>query len=338
MRKLIVFAAAGTGLFIAGCTSDVMSDRRYIPIAQNDPVVIAEKDDVRTPVIPAETEVKKSAFKYEPMTDVVSTGGVDSAPKKIKCTRNTASAKGGVYIVKSGDTPERIARRHGVKLSAFMAANNLDQASARKLQIGQKLVIPGKDGAVAVKNTPKSVKKSSSAADSAPAPVLESGKYTVKSGDTPERIARRYKIKLSDLLKANNLDDASARKLQIGQKLVIPGKEAAPVAPEVEVPQSSSAVSTEVVSDAPAAAETAPAAAPAAGEVISSEVVSDTVAVPVTAAENDGSANIETFDVPADMTAAEVAALKKVPEAEVKKLNNNVEFFAKGSLILLPKK
>ena len=66
--------------------------------------------------------------------------------------------------------------------------------------------------------------------------------------------------------------------------------------------------------------------------------MSDTVAVPVTAAENDGSANIETFDVPADMTAAEVAALKKVPEAEVKKLNNNVEFFAKGSLILLPKK
>ena len=53
----------------------------------------------------------------------------------------------------------------------------------------------------------------------------------------PEKIARRFKVKLADLLKVNNMTEADARKLQIGKKLVIPGQAAAPAAaPVAEVP------------------------------------------------------------------------------------------------------
>jgi LysM repeat protein len=51
----------------------------------------------------------------------------------------------------------------------------------------------------------------------------ESGKsYIVQGGDSPAKIAKKFKINYADLLKANNIDDP--KKLKIGQRLVIPGK------------------------------------------------------------------------------------------------------------------
>ena len=49
----------------------------------------------------------------------------------------------------------------------------------------------------------------------------EAGKfYVVQSGDSPARIAKKFKVNQADLLKANSIEDP--KKLQIGQKLVIP--------------------------------------------------------------------------------------------------------------------
>ena len=51
--------------------------------------------------------------------------------------------------------------------------------------------------------------------------VSSSGKtYTVKKGDNPVAIAKRLKVSYNDLIALNHLDDP--RKLQIGQKLLIP--------------------------------------------------------------------------------------------------------------------
>ncbi len=44
--------------------------------------------------------------------------------------------------------------------------------------------------------------------------------YLVMKGDNPVSIARKHKVSESELLKVNNIDDP--RKLQIGQKLIIP--------------------------------------------------------------------------------------------------------------------
>ncbi len=46
--------------------------------------------------------------------------------------------------------------------------------------------------------------------------------YTVRRGDTPTSIARKYGLTAEELLKNNNISDA--RKLQIGQPLRVPFK------------------------------------------------------------------------------------------------------------------
>jgi len=51
--------------------------------------------------------------------------------------------------------------------------------------------------------------------------LSSSGKtYVVKKGDNPVAIAKKLKVSYSDLMALNHLDDP--RKLQIGQKLLIP--------------------------------------------------------------------------------------------------------------------
>jgi LysM repeat protein len=56
-----------------------------------------------------------------------------------------------------------------------------------------------------------------------PKPPLSSGKaYTVSKGDNPVTIAKKFKVSYDDLLALNHIDDP--RKLQIGQKLLIPAK------------------------------------------------------------------------------------------------------------------
>ena len=234
MRKIHFLAIAGAAVILTGCSTPITNNKPVIPAPELDPVappatIDAQAGQQQAIMPPPPTPV------FEPMTNVTSSGGVDSAKavtgKGKKATRSgkkgtvVSGKNGNVYIVKSGDTPERIARRLRVRLSDLMNANNLDQASARRLQIGQKLVIPsGKVAKTpAVKGKAKAVKKSTTVS-TAPAAVGADGIYVVKSGDTPERIARRLRVRLSDLLSANNLDQASARRLQVGQKLNIPQK------------------------------------------------------------------------------------------------------------------
>ena len=45
--------------------------------------------------------------------------------------------------------------------------------------------------------------------------------YNIRSGDTLARIARAFKVTLAALMRAN--PDVQARRLQIGQRIVIPG-------------------------------------------------------------------------------------------------------------------
>ena len=47
----------------------------------------------------------------------------------------STSSVGGTYVIKDGDVLERIARRHGIKLSALLAANGLEATS---------LILPGR--------------------------------------------------------------------------------------------------------------------------------------------------------------------------------------------------
>ena len=336
VRKSYLFIAAGAAAVMCGCgPKAITGPKPVIPAPLEDPAPVAApamtadpgKAEWESAPAPQKNSAKSEVAQFEPLTGAIPTGGIESNGKGSKKSASKVSAKGGVYIVKSGDTPDRIARKHGVRLSALMAANNLDQQSARRLQVGQKVTIPGKNAKFAAPK--KSSKKPASAGTAtATAAVDSEGKYTVQSGDTPERIARKNRVRLSELLKANNLDQQSARRLQIGQKLIIPGKAAAseaattvpPVIPPVET------TPAETV-DQPVTTEVVPPTAPA--------VVETTGAVTT---EGDANSDIEVTEITEDTTAAALAAKYNVPESVISEKNSGKTEFKKGDVIFVPTK
>ena len=99
----------------------------------------------------------------------------------------SARAQRGSYQVRSGDTLAEIARRHRVTVEALQEANHLSGASIRP---GARLRIPGR---------------------------VESGRgvparrYRVREGDTLARIARRHRVGVQDILRANGRRNPSIR-------------------------------------------------------------------------------------------------------------------------------
>lgn len=125
---------------------------------------------------------------------------------------------GSEYVVAKGDSLAKIAKKNGVTLKALQAAN--PGVVPTKLKVGQKLAIPagGKTSADA-------------AAPSTAAGSDTSGaSYTVKSGDTLTKIAKKNGTTAKAIQAANNL---TTTKIKVGQKLKIPSKAevAAPAAP-----------------------------------------------------------------------------------------------------------
>ena len=252
--KHLVLVAIGAAA-LTGCQNEVMNQRGYVPAPATDtpaPTVVdtpaAGPETTSTTSAPTAQTAPRSetASRFEPMTGAVSTGGVDSTRGAAKrggrkgaaAADTSAAAEGGVYVVQSGDFPEKIARKLHVRLGDLMKANNLTPESSKRLRIGQKLVIPAKSAepqkGSGRKAAAKGGKKNAKGSKSAPAAEVKDGVYVVQPGDFPEKIARKLHVKLADLMKANDLTPEKASRLQIGQKLVVPGATAAPKAKKDE--------------------------------------------------------------------------------------------------------
>lgn len=122
-----------------------------------------------------------------------------------KSSSNSSSSSKSVYIVKSGDTLSHIAAQHNVSVADLKKWNKLNSDF---IVIGQKLSINGKSSG--------NSNSSSSGASSS----QSSSTYTVRSGDTLSRIASRYNVSVTDLMKWNNLN---SHLIYAGQKLTIKG-------------------------------------------------------------------------------------------------------------------
>lgn len=314
-------AVLGGVLVLTGCqSSKVMDNRPYIPAASGDEIPAAMVQDPAPasevkdlPVDPAPAAAPAAAPAEYPQFDSAAIEPVAPVKKKI--------AKGGVYVVQKGDTVSAIAYRHGVRTADVLAANDLDEKSARRLKVGQKLTIP--EGGKAVPRK-KSGKKAATV--TAAAAVAADGTYTVRKGDNIPKIARKLGVKARDLMAANNLDDAATRRLQIGQKLVVPGK-GATVAPAAE-PAPAPAV-VPAVETAPAvtpAVETAPAeAAPAEAAPEAGTAAAPVEAAPATDKVEDTQIPATQMDqVTADISIREYIKAKNLTFAEFKKLNEMV--------------
>jgi murein DD-endopeptidase MepM/ murein hydrolase activator NlpD len=159
---------------------------------------------------------------------------------------------GTAVTVVQGETVETIAHRHGVPVGVVLEANNL--ASSTAIQPGQRLVIPryipSLTAPAAVPTTTHAVEPAAPRITSvstipAAAPTytgsigsqhaavpLSSGVHVVAAGDTLTKIAHQYGKSVAEIVKANNIQPAG--KLNIGDRLVIPGTRVSTARPEVE--------------------------------------------------------------------------------------------------------
>ncbi|MFT0847962.1 LysM peptidoglycan-binding domain-containing protein [Actinomycetaceae bacterium L2_0104] len=141
----------------------------------------------------AHLKVVKSA----PATAFAATTVVKTAP-----TQTT-------HVVRSGETLWGISRQYSTTVDAIASANGIGDPSY--LRIGQKLVIPGSQGAAATQAAP--------AAPSAESSVT--AQHVVSPGETLSGIASRYGTSSSQLAALNGLSDAN--RIYVGQVLSVSG-------------------------------------------------------------------------------------------------------------------
>ena len=124
---------------------------------------------------------------------VIQVGQKLQVPSRTQGRQNVA--RGGKYIVTSGDNACSIARRYGVGCDDLLAANGLGRGSV--LGVGMTLIIPGSLG------------------------QSPSAGYTVGKGDSVCSIASRHSVDCDKLLAANGL--TKGEYIFPGQSLTIPG-------------------------------------------------------------------------------------------------------------------
>jgi LysM repeat protein len=202
--RLMVSAAASTLVLLVGCTTPSGSAKIEPPAS---PIMPPTKEP--SPVV--------EALKLTPPPPI------DLAPIAKEPTSAPKS-----YIVQPGDMLSKIARRAGVSQSEIVSLNKLKNANS--IRVGQKLTLPGYAKDLPVGKVKEAVAGSSKKVVSSTAkkPSAEGG-YEIQNGDSLEKIAKKFGVKVADLKAANNL---SSDKIRAGAKLAIPGKggEAAPAA------------------------------------------------------------------------------------------------------------
>ena len=219
-----VHLVAGALFIAGGCTQEdpPMPPGIYVP-----------KQSVHEPAGPAPAPVSpetagqadlSTPTQPESAPTVVSTETAAPAP-----AAKTESRGEKVYIVVKNDSLWLVARKNGLTIEELASYNSLSPKA--KLRVGQKLYIPptGKKG---VRNAAphskgkgkgkaaparKGKKGGKSAARSAKANLPADGIYTVREHDNFSTIAKRFGIKVSDIIAANPGVDSS--RLKIGQKI-----------------------------------------------------------------------------------------------------------------------
>jgi len=142
-----------------------------------------------------------------------------------------------VHTVRSGETLSHIARRYGVGIGDLTDANRIRRDAI--LRTGDRLVVPrqGWPGygapasppAPAAAPTPVIRKVAFTPADrpgaGAPAVGAATGTHRVRPGENLTLIARRYGVRLSDLMRINGFNRGTP--LRVGQTLKVPPRRAA---------------------------------------------------------------------------------------------------------------
>ncbi|WP_163654823.1 LysM peptidoglycan-binding domain-containing protein [Listeria sp. PSOL-1] len=161
-----------------------------------------------------------------------------STPKKVvkrETSQTQVKEDVSTYAVKSGDTLWGLSTKFGVPVQDLISWNNLSSSS---IYVGQVLSIKASVQKAPVQAAPKQAVKQDKEVEqskqtapkqtkSAQQPIdTSASSYTVKSGDSLNKIASIFGISVSQLKALNHLSSDS---LQVGQVLKVKGQVATPV-------------------------------------------------------------------------------------------------------------
>ena len=244
------------GVFIQTPAPD--TGAAQMPPAAGDSFKPAPQEEVLPPApapAPGDKDVKKNegdkkAVKEDKKPAAKKQTGKKPAAKRPPAKPRTAEEK---YIVKKGDNLSRIAYRYHITVKKLQEYNKLKTTVIHPKQV---LLIPASDPAdkaavnnagkkknekAAVKKDAKNAKDKKAVKDKKDskgkkdAKVPEDNVHIVRAGEDFTRIARLYKLKVSDIQKAN--PGVDSRRLRIGQKLkLVPGAKAVTGLPENKKP------------------------------------------------------------------------------------------------------
>lgn len=199
-----------------GCTSSnkILEDRQYVP----PPEIGPGKESVEAP---------PAAKTPEPIISEPVSLPSPASPAIPSASSKKESAP-STYTVDKNDSLWKIAHKYGISVNELAEYNKIPVGKA--LQVGSKLKIPSgakhKDGTTkpsgkGAAHSTKAESGKSKSPDVGPASLAKDGAYVVQSGDSLWTIAKKFKVKGSDIAASNKLD--ANKPLKIGQKLTIPG-------------------------------------------------------------------------------------------------------------------
>lgn len=201
---LAIHAVLFGGLLLQGCKKD---SGDVNAVATNalpafDPLPVPQPDPAVSPGLPVPPPTGLAVPTPVPLDPNALPPGLPApVPAPVTIPEPPAAPVMREHIVVKNDSFSTMATQYGVSVAAITAAN--PGVDSRKLQLGQKIVIPPPSAAPAPAAAPADAPKT----------------YTVKSGDTLTKVATMHKTTVKALRAANNLKTDA---IKVGQKLTIP--------------------------------------------------------------------------------------------------------------------
>lgn len=212
-------AKSNSGLAVAPTiTPPPAAPAQPAPQAQPAPVqpVVSNQPAEPQPAAPADSQVHitQAPVNMEAVTATQAQPAAPAQPEAVQPAPAPAAPAAPTverrHLVQSGDTWGRVAAQYGITEDVLKGANT-QLASLTNLPGGTYLSVP------VPADSPAAREAQPSQPEEAPAAQY----HVVKRGENLGRIARKYRLSLPKLLKLNNMTDADARRLQIGQKLKV---------------------------------------------------------------------------------------------------------------------
>ena len=153
---------------------------------------------------------RKTALLVDPRRTVKVQAGTDGALRALKYARKDRGAgiKLRVHTVRRGESLWKLARRYGVTVAQIRAENGL--SAGKGLAPGTQLKIPQH---IAPRPRGKAARRAAKRS-------VRGRRYTVRSGDSLWKIARKFNVTVNALRKKNRFKKRP--RLKPGQRIVIP--------------------------------------------------------------------------------------------------------------------